>query len=341
MFDIEKPIYFLLLALLPLGVVLQHFYVRWQQQAQQQFGSEKALHKITANRNSKRKKQKFVIYILALLFVILALVNPKFGMETDTVKAQGVELVFALDVSKSMLCNDVKPNRLEKAKQIIVQTISKLGTDRIGMIAYAGSAHPVLPMTTDYALAKMYLQTINTDLISSQGTAIQSAVETAVDFFDNPNSGKAVILLSDGEDHESGSEIAAYAKEKGVKIIAIGMGTEQGGNITFIDEYGEPQLKVDREGKVVITKLNPKILEAIAADSDGKYIVGNQTAQVVEQIKAALEEVKKSEFKAQQLAQQKSQFQWFLLMALLLIVLDTFWLENENYSFKKLISKKA
>lgn len=340
MFAIEKPIYLVLLVLIPLGILLQRFYEQWQEKAQEKFGSHKALEKITFNQHVSRRRTKLIVQLVALICIILALINPKFGTETDVVKAQGVELVFALDVSKSMLCNDVKPNRLERAKQIITQTINKLGTDRIGMIAYAGSAHPVLPMTTDYALAKMYLQTINTDLISSQGTAIQSAVETAVDFFDNPNSGKAIILLSDGEDHESGSQIAAYAKEKGVKIITIGIGTEEGGNITFVDEYGEPQLKVDREGKVVVTKLNTSVLEAIAKDSDGAFILGNQTAQVVDQIKSVLENVKKSDFKAQQLAQQKSQFQWFLLVAVVLLLLDVFYLESKDYSLQNLVSKK-
>lgn len=340
MFAIEKPIYLILLVLIPLGILLQRFYEQWQQKTQEKFGSHKALEKITFNQHVFRKRTKLIVQLAALICIIFALINPKFGTETDVVKAQGVELVFALDVSKSMLCNDVKPNRLERAKQIITQTINKLGTDRIGMIAYAGSAHPVLPMTTDYALAKMYLQTINTDLISSQGTAIQSAVETAVDFFDNPNSGKAIILLSDGEDHESGSQIAAYAKEKGVKIITIGIGTEEGGNITFLDEYGEPQLKVDREGKVVVTKLNASVLEAIAKDSDGAYILGNQTAQVVDQIKSVLENVKKSDFKAQQLAQQKSQFQWFLLLAVVFLLIDVFYLESKDFSIQNLVSKK-
>lgn len=340
MFALEKPIYLVLLVLIPAGILLQRFYVNWQQTTQKKFGSQKALEKISSNYHPTRKKTKLFLQLAALICIIIALVNPKLGSETDVVKAQGVELVFALDVSKSMLCNDVKPNRLERAKQIITQTINKLGTDRIGMIAYAGSAHPVLPMTTDYALAKMYLQTINTDLISSQGTAIQSAIETAVDFFDNPNSGKAIILLSDGEDHESGSQIAAYAKEKGVKIITVGIGTESGGNITFLDEYGEPQLKVDREGKIVVTKLNSSILEAIAKDSDGAYILGNQTSQVVNQIKQGLENVKKSDFKAQQLSQQKSQFQWFLFLALVFLLLDVFYLESKDFSIQNLVSKK-
>lgn len=341
MVAIEKPIYLFLLLLIPLGIGLNRYFRYWQIKKQEEFGNTKALEQIVSNRNHIRNKHKGMLQMGAFVCLVIALINPKWGTETETVKAQGVELVFALDVSKSMLCNDVKPNRLEIAKQIIAQTISKLGTDRIGMIAYAGNAHPVLPMTTDYALAKMYLQTINTDLISSQGTAIQSAIETAVDFFDNPNSGKAIILLSDGEDHESGSKIASYAKEKGVKIITIGIGTPQGGNITSFDEYGEPQLKVDREGKVVITKLNTEVLETIASESNGKYILGNQTTFVVEQIKEALEEIKKSEFKDQQLAQQKSQFQWFLLAALLLLLVDLFYLKRKAFSLRFFLPKRA
>ncbi|MEY2702238.1 MAG: BatB protein [Bacteroidota bacterium] len=334
MFTIENPLYFLLLLLIPLFVVVRHYYLNWQRKKQLEFGNPIALQKIVKFSTVNHEQFRFILFLTILFFSILALVNPKFGTEKNSITAQGVEVVFALDVSKSMLCKDVSPNRLERAKQIISQLVDQLDAERMGMVAYAGNAYPVLPMTTDYALAKMYLQTINTDLISSQGTAINTALKTGVDFFDNPNAGKVLILLSDGEDHEEAAEKAAiYAKDKEVKVLTIGIGTPQGGPIYFIDEYGEPQVKKDKEGKEVVTKLQETVLENIAKNASGSYIYANQTDEVVALVKKEIQSMKKATVKSQQVAQQKSQFQWFLGVALVLFLLDVFFIENKLFSF--------
>lgn len=341
MFTIEEPIYFLLLVLIPLGMVVQHYYADWQQKKQREFGQQVALQKIVQFHSNNTHQIKFMLFLGILFFSCLALINPKFGTEKTAVNAQGVEVVFALDVSKSMLCKDVSPSRLERAKQIISQLVNRVDASRIGMVAYAGNAHPVLPMTTDFALAKMYLQTINTDLISSQGTAINSALQTGVDFFDNPNTGKALVLLSDGEDHEEATEKAAtYAKEKGVKVITVGIGTQQGGPIYFIDEYGEPQVKKDKEGNEVVTKLNEEILENIAKNASGSYIYANQTEEVVALVKNELKNIAKASVKAQQIAQQKSQYQWFLGVAVVLILLDIFYFDTKIISFHRIYKRR-
>lgn len=341
MFTIEKPLYFLLLLLIPLFVVVRHYYLNWQIKKQLEFGNPIALQKIVKFNTVNHEQIRFILFLTILFFSILALVNPKFGTEKNSITAQGVEVVFALDVSKSMLCKDVSPNRLERAKQIISQLVDQLDAERMGMVAYAGNAYPVLPMTTDYALAKMYLQTINTDLISSQGTAINTALKTGVDFFDNPNAGKVLILLSDGEDHEEAAEKAAiYAKDKEVKVLTIGIGTPQGGPIYFIDEYGEPQVKKDKEGKEVVTKLQETVLENIAKNASGSYIYANQTDEVVALVKKEIQSMKKATVKSQQVAQQKSQFQCFLGVALVLFLLDVFFIENKLFSFAQRIKRE-
>ena len=261
MFEFENPYYFILLLLIPIGLVAQNKYVKWQTEKQAEFGNHKAVQKLIVNVSNNKQRLKFTLQLMAVFFIVLALVNPKLGSKVETVNAKGVEIVFAIDVSKSMLCKDVAPNRLEKTKQIITQIINSIGSDRIGIVAYAGSAYPVLPMTTDYELAKMFTQSVNTDLISSQGTAIESAVQTSVDFFDNPTSGKAIVLFSDGEDHESPNfDVSKLTKEKNVKIITVGIGTSNGGNIEYVDEFGFQQVKKDQNGQVVITKLNEKVL---------------------------------------------------------------------------------
>lgn len=338
MFEFENPYYFILLLLIPIGLVAQNKYVKWQMEKQAEFGSEKAVQKLIVNASNNKQRLKFSLQLMAIFFIILALVNPKLGSKVEKVNAKGVEIVFAIDVSKSMLCKDVAPNRLEKTKQIITQIINSIGSDRIGIVAYAGSAYPVLPMTTDYELAKMFTQSVNTDLISSQGTAIEGAVQTSVDFFDNPTSGKAIVLFSDGEDHESPNfDVSKLTKAKNVKIITVGIGTPNGGNIEYVDEFGLQQVKKDQNGQIVITKLNQEVLQKIASESKGTYVYENQISNAVSSIKNALSNIEQQEFKAQQLAQKQSQFQWFLGIAFLLLLIDFF---TVNQDFKGFHAKK-
>jgi Ca-activated chloride channel family protein len=331
MFEFESPYYFILLLLIPIGIVAQNSYVKWQTEKQAEFGEQQAMEKLLMWASKNKSRIKFMLQIMAVFFIVLALVNPKLGSKVEAVPAKGVEIVFAIDVSKSMLCTDIQPNRLEKSKQIITQIINSIGSDRIGIVAYAGSAYPVLPMTTDYELAKMFTQSMNTDIISSQGTAIESAIQTSVDFFDNPTSGKAIILLSDGEDHENTSfDVSKVTKEKNVKIITVGIGTLNGGTIEFVDELGFQQVKKDKNGQVVTTKLNEDVLQKIASETNGTYCNDTQISKVVATIKSALASVKQQEFKAQQLAQKQSQFQWFLGIAFLLLLLE-FFITNQNF----------
>lgn len=331
MFEFESPYYFILLLLIPIGIVAQNSYVKWQTEKQAEFGEQQAMEKLLMGASINKSRVKFMLQIMAVFFIVLALVNPKLGSKVEAVPAKGVEIVFAIDVSKSMLCTDIQPNRLEKSKQIITQIINSIGSDRIGIVAYAGSAYPVLPMTTDYELAKMFTQSMNTDIISSQGTAIESAIQTSVDFFDNPTSGKAIILLSDGEDHENTSfEVTKITKEKNVKIITVGIGTSNGGTIEFVDELGFQQVKKDKNGQVVTTKLNEEVLQKIASETNGTYCNDTQISKVVTTIKSALASVKQQEFKAQQLAQKQSQFQWFLGIAFLLLLLE-FFITNQKF----------
>lgn len=339
MFEFESPYYFILVLLLPIGLVAQKAYVKWQTEKQAVFSEPKALEKLLVNSPKQISRIKFMLQIMAVFFIVLALVNPKLGSKVETVPSKGVEIVFAIDVSKSMLCKDIQPNRLEKSKQIMTQMIESIASDRIGIVAYAGSAYPVLPMTTDYELAKMFTQSINTNLISSQGTAIESAIQTSVDFFDNPTSGKAIILFSDGEDHQNTSfDVSKITKEKNVKIITVGIGTLNGGTIEFVDELGFQQVKKDKNGQVVTTKLNQEILQKIASETNGTYCNDNQISKVVASIKSALASVKQQEFNAQQLAQKQSQFQWFLGIAFLLLLLE-FFITNSNFNIKNWFSK--
>jgi Ca-activated chloride channel family protein len=261
------------------------------------------------------------------------------GTKVEKVKRQGIDIVFAVDVSKSMLAEDVAPNRLEKSKQLVSQLINQLGSDRIGIIAYSGSAFPVLPMTSDYAVAKMFLQSMNPGMISSQGTSIDQAIDLANSkFFDKKDkTNKLLILISDGEDHTDNAETAAEdAQKNGIKIITIGVGTEKGGPIPLKRNGVVESFQRDKDDQVVVTKRNAEILSKIAKSSKGGYIDGNLTKVVVDYVKKAIDNTEKTEFGATQMADLKSQFQWFLGFGFFLLLLDTFLLERRTKWVRKM-----
>jgi len=338
MFELESPIYFYLLALLPIIVALFLFNLFWKRKRQAVFADLELFNQLAPEKSSFKPALKTGVLLLALACIIIALVNPKMGTKMETVKRQGIDIVFAVDISKSMLAEDVAPNRLEKTKQIVSQIINQLGNDRVGIVGYAGSAYPVLPMTTDYSIAKMYLQSMNTNMVSSQGTAFNDAIQLAVDFFDVKDTSKLIILISDGEDHGEGAEDAIeMAKEKGVRILTIGVGTEKGGPIPLRDDKGIiVSYKKDSEGQTVTTKLYPEVLKNIADKTKSKYIVGTSTKEVVEELKKSLDKIEKSEFESQQIADFESQYQWFLALGFLLLLIDIFLLEKKTAWVQKL-----
>ncbi len=325
MLSLENTYYLFFLLIIPLLIILQRWYLSWQIKKQAEFGDLAAVQKLVQQYSVQQRKTKFTLFILGIFFLIIALVNPKLGNRMQNVKAKGVEIVFAIDVSKSMNCADIAPSRLDKAKQIVSDIVSQLKTDRIGIVAYASNAFPILPMTTDYSVAKMYIKSLNTNMISSQGTGIKKAIEGSVSFLNNPKANKVIVLLSDGEDHEDdASSIADFAKSKKVKIITIGIGTEKGGNITETDEFGQIQLKTDNEGKAVVTKLNEQILVDIAKQTSGNYISANQGTNLINEIQLSLSRIEKDDFKTIQTDSKQSQYQWFLAVGLLLLMIEFF-----------------
>ncbi len=281
---------------------------------------------------------KIILLCLAITSFVIALVNPQFGTKMETVKREGVDVVFAVDVSKSMLAEDIAPNRLEKSKQLVTQIINNLASDRVGIIAYAGSAFPQLPITTDYAAAKMFLQNMNTDMLSSQGTAIREAIELAKTYFnDEEQTNRVLFLISDGEDHEGDiEEIAAEAAREGIRIVTIGVGTAKGGPIPVKRNGVIQNYKKDNQGETVITRLNEETLKEIASEANGRYIDGRVTSKVVEEVTEILQNMDKKEFESQQIAEYKSQFQWFLALGLLFLLLDILLLERQTSWLKRL-----
>jgi Ca-activated chloride channel family protein len=309
----------------------------WKKRKQREFGDLDLIKKLSPESSVFKPVLKLIVLLLAITGLILGLVNPKIGTKMETVKREGIDIVFAIDVSKSMLAEDVAPNRLDKSKQIVSQIINQLGTDRIGIVAYAGSSFPVLPITTDYSVAKMFLQSMNTDMVSSVGTSLDEAIRLSATYFDDKKTSKLLIMVSDGEDHSEGAEAAAEEANKlGIKIITIGVGTEKGGTIPLKRNGVVEGFKRDNNNQVVITKLNQESLKAIAKATKGGYVNGANTKEVLEYIKNALNNIEKTEFEATQMADFKSQFQWFLGIAFFLLLLDVFLLERKTKWVNKL-----
>ena len=311
MIQLDEKIYFYLLAIIPVMVVLFFTVQLWKKQTQKRFAEPMLLKRLTPDRSSFKSTLKLIVLLLGLSFLVLGLVNPKVGTKMETVKRQGVDIVFAVDVSKSMLAEDIAPNRLEKSKRLVSEIINQLASDRIGIIAYAGQAYPQLPITTDYGAAKMFLYSMNTDMMSSQGTAIDAAIELATTYYDDEDqTNRVLFIISDGEDHSGGAAIDAVdqAVDAGIQVYTIGVGKTKGGPIP-----------IKRNGIV-----------------ERSYIYGSNTEEAVDFIKEELEQMDKKEFEAKQFAEYKDQFQWFLGLGLFFLFLDVFLLDRKTGWLKKL-----
>ena len=338
MYELEEKGYLYLLFVIPILVLLFLYVQYWKRKKQLVFGDLDLIKKLSPQKSVFKPILKLIVLLLALVCLVIALVNPKIGTKIETVKRDGIDIVFAVDISKSMLAEDVVPNRLEKSKQLVSQIINQLGSDRIGIIAYSGSAFPVLPITTDYGVAKMFLQSMNPNIISSQGTSLDEAINmAATTFFDKKdNTNKLLILISDGEDHsEKAEEAAEEAKKLGLKIITVGVGTEKGGPIPLKRNGIVDSFQKDQNGEVVVTKRNAEILQKIGKNSKG-YVDGNNTKTVINFVKNALDNIQKTEFEGTQMANFQSQFQWFLGFAFFLLLLDVFLSERKTKWVQKM-----
>lgn len=340
MYQLEEQIWFWTLGIIPVIVLFFLLLQLWKRKAQKKFADSGLLKRLSPDRSIFKSFLKIAVLCLAFLCLSIALVNPKIGTKLETVKREGVDIVFAVDVSKSMLAEDIAPNRLEKAKQLVTQIINNLASDRVGIIAYAGRAYPQLPITTDYASAKMFLGNMDTDMLPSSGTAIGGAIELAQTYFDNEEqTNRVLIIVSDGEDHFGDAAIRSAeeaSEQKGIKIFTIGVGEEKGKPIPIKRNGVVVSYKKDAQGETVITRLNAENLEGIASSADGLYINGKNTDKVVESIREILNKMDKTEFEAKEFSDFKDQFQWFLGFAIFFLFVDVFLLERKTAWLKKL-----
>lgn len=327
---------FLLIVLISIFFIMDR---AWKNRTQKSFFSKTNLERLSPNISDIKPILKIISVIVGVSMLIIALINPKIGTKIETFQRLGVDIVFAIDVSKSMLAEDISPSRMDKSKQLVGQVINNLGGDRIGIVAYAGKAFPQLPLTTDYSSAKMFLQNMNTDMLSSQGTAIDDAIRLSSTYFDQDESTERILfIVSDGEDHNDLTyDMADIAAKNNITIYSIGVGTEKGSPIPIKKNGIVMSYKKDINGDVVITKLNKTYLENISDKTGGKFIEGSITNDVVQEVIQILENTEKKEFDTQKFSEFEDQFQWFIFLGFIFIVFDLFmkdgktiWLKNLN-----------
>ncbi|WP_457565803.1 VWA domain-containing protein [Caldithrix abyssi] len=300
---------------------------RHKQALLERFGHIEILKRIMPGFDRRRMIWKNVFFILSYAFFVIALADPQIGTRLEEVKREGVDIIVALDVSNSMLAEDIKPSRLEKARHELDNFIDLLQGDRIGLIAFAGMAHLVCPLTLDYGAAKLFLQMMDTDLIPVQGTALEDAIRTAIRSFNQKErKHKVLILITDGEDHEGDPVKAAEeAAKEGIIIYTIGIGSPQGVPIPVYDQYGRSLgFKKDRNGNVVTTKLDVKTLQKIAFISNGKYYIASSGQAELRKIYDEIRKMEKKELSSRKFAQYEDRYQIFVILGLIFLMLEFF-----------------
>ena len=314
-----------LLVLVPVLVVFLVLAFRSRKKAMARFGRLDLMEKLSRSVSRKRQIFKSVLFVAAAAFLILALSRPQFGTKMRTVKREGQDIVIALDLSLSMLAEDIKPNRLEKAKLEIGSFFNTLEGDRIGLVAFAGQAFIQCPLTLDYGAARLFLDTMDPDLVPVPGTAIGEAIAKSVTcFVEKERKHKVLVLITDGEDHMGDPlDQAKAAAKEGVVIYTVGIGSAQGVPIPMADGQGrQTGFKKDRSGEVVMTRLDEVSLEKIALETGGKYFRASPGEVELRKIMDDISKMEKKTLSSKQYAQYEERFQGFLAAALVLLLLE-------------------
>lgn len=308
-----------------------------RRRALRKFGQEEVLEQLMPFSSKGRPVFKFFLLMLALAFFIVGIARPQFGSKLKTVKREGVELIIALDVSNSMMAEDIQPNRLERAKRAIARLVDRLRDDKIGLIVFAGDAYTQLPITSDYNSAKLFLNSVNTQIVPKQGTAIGAAIDLARrSFTPGGEANKAIVIITDGENHEDDAVSSARAAvEEGIVVHTIGMGLPSGSPIPVL-RNGQTDYLKDRDGNVVVTKLNETMLEQIAAAGEGIYVRANNAQVGLNALFDEINKMEKEEMESRTYSEYDDQFQYFFAVGLFLLLLEFVILERKNKYLKNI-----
>ncbi len=324
-----------LLVTIPVFVAAYIVYTRRKRRQLEAFGDPELVETLMPNASRVRPTIKFSILMVALALLIIAAARPQFGQSERTEKREGIEAIIALDISNSMLAEDVAPNRLDRAKQMLSKMIDQMVNDKVGLVVFAGDAFIQLPITCDYVSAKMFLNTIKPDLIKTQGTAIGQALNTSIRCFgEQSDASRAIILITDGENHEDDAvAVAKRAKEEGIKVLVVGIGKPEGSPIPV---PGTNNFIKDRQGNVVVSKLNEEMCREIASAGGGIYVRCDNTNTAMRALQKELDTLATQEIETSVFTDYNEQFQSFALLALLLLVIDFFIFNRKNKTITRL-----
>lgn len=339
MFKFENTDYFYAFALIPFCVLVYAWYVAKTRRNLRKLGDSALIGQLTPDVSKAKKTSRFILLMLGLAFLILGICNLQTGSKTQEVKREGADIMVCLDVSNSMMAQDLTPNRLERAKIALEKMIDKLQGDRLGIVVFAGEAYVQLPITTDYGAAKLFLESINPKVVPVQGTNIAAAINTSLESFGkDEGKNKAIVIITDGEQNEEDDAVssAEEAAKKNVTIHTIGVGSESGVPIPNMVNGVPAGYKKDKQGNTVVTKLDPKILQDIAAATNGVYVQATSADIGLDAIMSKIEEMDKKEMESKMYTDYEDQFQWFLGAALLLLVIEALISERVSKLWKKL-----
>ncbi|PKP47707.1 MAG: hypothetical protein CVT95_05330 [Bacteroidetes bacterium HGW-Bacteroidetes-12] len=322
----------------PVLLLIAFFYNQWKKNKLKAFGNTVIIQRLMPNVSKTLPKIKFILFFLAFISLMIGLANLQFGTKMEEVKREGVDVMIALDVSNSMLAEDLSPNRLERAKRAIYQLIEKLQNDRLGIIIFAGDAYVQLPITTDYSSAKLFLESIGTDIVPVQGTAIGTAIELALKSFDYENgTSKAIVVITDGENHEDDAlEMAKQATERGVIVHTIGMGSEGGAPLPIYQNGRQVGFRTDNNNTTVVSKLNEKMLQELAQAGNGTYVRATNANAGLGIIMEEINKMEKKEFGSKVFKDYDDRFQIFLLISLALLTLEFFISKRKSSKLDKI-----
>ena len=321
---------------IPVFVITYIVYTKHKQRQLTEFGDPELMAQLMPDASKSRPIWKFGMLIVALILLIVAAARPQYGQKEKTVKRQGIEVMVALDISNSMLAEDVAPNRLDRAKQMLSKMIDNMVDDKVGLVVFAGEAFTQLPITCDYVSAKMFLNTISPTLIPTQGTAIGAALQTAITSFGAQESeaGRAIILITDGENHEDDAIAAAKkANELGMQVFVIGIGKPEGAPIP---KPGTNDYFKDRAGQVVVSRLNEEMCQQIAVAGNGAYVRCDNTNTAMRALQQELDRIATTELESTVYADYNEQYQSFVLIALLLLAIEFFILSRKNHRLTRM-----
>jgi Ca-activated chloride channel family protein len=338
MFRFANNEYLYFLLIIPLLIIIYAISRQIRKRNINAYGNIHILSQLMPDASEGRPVVKFSLLLFALTWIIFSLARPQFGSKLEEIKRKGIEIVIALDVSNSMMAEDIQPSRLERAKQAISKLIEKLQDDKIGLIVFAGDSYTQIPITSDYSSAKMFLSAISTEIVPRQGTAIGSAIDLGMNSFTpDMEASKVLIVITDGENHEDDAiETAKKAAGKGIIVHTIGIGLPKGAPLPVYTSTGQKVFRKDKNGNTIISKLDESMLQQIAAAGKGVYIRSTNTRLGLNALFDEINKMEKQEFEARIYSDYDERFQYMIGMALFFLLLEFIILERKNKYLKNI-----